>query len=43
MASIYGKKKLPKESTDTKKVTNEPHLIRQSEPPAPKGIMMDKL
>ena len=34
---------LPKESINTQKVTNGPHLISQSEPPAPKEIMVEKI
>ena len=36
------KNKLPKESINTQKVTNATNLIIQSEPPAPKLIMVDK-
>ena len=32
---------IPKESINAQKVTNAPSLIRQSEPPAPKVIMVD--
>ena len=42
MAPISGKKMVPKESIKTQKVTNAPKLIGQSEPPAPKEIMVDK-
>ena len=41
MAPIYGKNTLPKEYNKTQKVTNEPNLISQSEPPAPKEIMVE--
>ena len=34
---------LPTESIKTQKVTNAPHYNSQSEPPAPKQIMVDKL
>ena len=34
---------LPKESTNTKKVKNATNLISQSEPPAPKYIMVEKI
>ena len=43
MAPICGKIKRPKESTKTKKVTNGPNLITQSEAPAPEVIVVDKL
>ena len=41
MAPISGKNITPKESIETQKVTNAPNLISQSEPPAPKFIMVD--
>ena len=41
MAPISGKEKIPKESINTQKVTNAPNFICQSEPPAPKEIMVD--
>ena len=39
MTPIYGKDKIPKESINKYKVTNEPNLISQPEPSAPKEIM----
>ena len=42
MAPITEKNIISKESINTKKVTNAPNLISQSEPPAPKEIMVDK-
>ena len=38
---ISGKYIIPKESINTQKVNNAPNLIGQSEPPAPKVIMVD--
>ena len=43
MSPIYGKNTLPKESIKTKKVTNAPNFIRQSEPPSSKEMMVDKI
>ena len=40
MALISGEYIIPKESTKAQKVTNAPNMISQSEPPAPKEIMM---
>ena len=34
---------LPKESTKTEKLTNTPNFIIQSEPPAPKEMMMEEI
>ena len=42
MAPISGENALTKESIKTQKLTNTPHLISQSEPPASKEIMVDK-
>ena len=39
----FWKNTFPKESIKTQKVTNGPNFISQSEPPAPKEIMVDKL
>ena len=43
MAAICGEIKLPKEYIKTKKVTNGPNLITQSEAPAPEIIVVEKL
>ena len=40
---ISRKNTLPKKYIKTQKVTNAPNLISQSEPPAPKGIMVGKM
>ena len=42
MAPFSGKSIIPKEVINTQKVTNAPNLINQSDPPAPKVIMMDE-
>ena len=42
MAPFFGKSIIPKEVINTQKVTNAPNLINQSDPPAPKVIMMDE-
>ena len=41
MAPISEKNVTPKEYFKSQKVMNEPNLISQSEPPAPKEIMVD--
>ena len=43
MAPIFGEIRLPKESINTKNITNGPNLINQSEAPAPEVIVVDKL
>ena len=43
MAPIFGEITLPKEYIKTKKVTNGPNLITQSEAPAPEVIVVDKI
>ena len=40
MAQIYEENIIPKKSIKTKKVNNATNLISQSEPPAPKEIMV---
>ena len=42
MTPISGGNIIPKEYIKIQKVTNAPNFISQSEPPAPKEIMVDK-